>query len=285
MIGKVSGGSNAKGILEYCYYEKMNMSEIRSEKLTMKDVRGEVLYVQNLGLSTLKDGRFDIKDIAVQFKAVADQNSKLTKYIWHQSFSFPKDEVPTNSQIETISKEFSDVFGFQNNQLITFKHTDKDHEHFHIVANRIDYNGKTTAKDSDNFKRIGNFCRDMETQLGLTPVPNMFCLQPKKQGDKNISMYNQSSIAQKIKASLGKCIEASKSLDELKANLKSEKIKMYTGRGISFFDQESKAKFKGSDLGREYSLMHIEKQIDPHTKKNSSNLKELNSKKISSLKR
>lgn len=36
---------------------------------------------------------------------------------------------------------------------------------------------------------------------------------------------------------------------------------MYRKRGISFLYTKTAAKFKGSDLGREYSLMNIEKRL------------------------
>ena len=100
MIGKCSGGSNPGGLLDYCYYEKTNLSEKQKAKLNLEHVRGEVIYLQNLGLSQLKDGRFDMEDLAVQFKDCASQNPNLTKYVWHQSFSFPKDENLDKEKIE-----------------------------------------------------------------------------------------------------------------------------------------------------------------------------------------
>jgi Relaxase/Mobilisation nuclease domain len=262
MIGKCTGGSRAGGLLEYCYYEKEMLTEKQKAMLGLKDVRGEVMYVQNLGLSQLPDGRFDMKDLATQFIDCASQNPNLKKYVWHQSFSFPKDEKLDKDKIEGISKEFSEKFGFENNQLIVFQHNDTDHKHFHIVANRIDFNGKTTASDSNNFKKIGNFCREMEQKFQLTPTPNMKCLSYKLEKAHQINQtYSQSEIAERIKNTIKKHLPNAKTLGELEQNLEKDKIKMYQGRGVSFYDKESKAKFKGSDLGREFSLQNIEKKL------------------------
>jgi Relaxase/Mobilisation nuclease domain len=261
MIGKCSGGSNAGGLLEYCYYEK-ELSKKQKKLLGLEDVRGEVIYVQNLGLSQLEDGRFDMQDLASQYKDCASQNPKLEKYIWHQSFSFPKDEAIEKEKIQEISKDFSEKFGFNNNQLIVFQHNDTAHKHFHIVANRIDFNGKTTATDKNNYMRIGNFCREMELKHHLTQTPNMKCLSYKLEKAHQLTKeYSKSTIAQHIKRTIDKHLPISKNLEELSKHLEKEKIKMYQGRGIAFFDKESKAKFKGSDLGREYSLQNIEKKL------------------------
>lgn len=71
MIGKCSSGSNPGGLLDYCYYEKTNLSEKQKAKLNPEHVRGEVIYVQNMGLSQLPDGRFDMNDVVQQFKDCA----------------------------------------------------------------------------------------------------------------------------------------------------------------------------------------------------------------------
>ncbi len=261
MIGKCTGGSNAAGLLEYCYYEK-ELTEKQKALLSLKDVRGEVIYVQNLGLSQLEDGRFDMKDLASQIKDCANQNPSLKKFVWHQSFSFPKDEIVDKEKIQEISKDFSEKFGFDNNQMIVFEHTDTAHKHFHIVANRIDFNGKTTASDKNNFKKIGNFCREMEIKHNLTQTPNMKCLSYKlDKAHKLTKEYSKSDIAENIKECIDKYLPKSKTMVDLSKLLEKDKIKMYQGRGIAFYDKESKAKLKGSDLGREYSLQNIEKKL------------------------
>jgi hypothetical protein len=267
MIGKFSGGSNPGGLLDYCYYEKANLSEKQKAKLNSENVRGEVIYVQNIGLSQLADGGFDMNDVAHQFKDCASQNPKLEKYVWHQSFSFPKDEIIEKDKIQEISKDFSEKFGFDNNQIIVFQHNDTDHKHFHIVANRIDFNGKTTATDKNNYKKIGNFCREMELKHNLKQTQNMKCLSPKlDKSHKLTKEYSKSDIAESIKESIKKHLPNSKTFEELGKNLANEKIKMYQGRGIAFFDKASKSKFKGSDLGKDYSLSNLEKKLGQEPK-------------------
>lgn len=256
MIGKVTTGSRPNGILNYCYYEKAELSE--KEKVGIGDVRGEVIYAQNLAFDSHEDGRYNMDYLAQQFKDCAAMNSKLKDYIWHQSFSFPTHENPTNEQLEKLTVAFSKDFGFEDNQLVAFKHTDKAHPHIHIVGNRINATGETTAKDSYSKLRTGDFCRKMELELGLSITPNMKSLQSKE--EKSVE-FSRSKVADSIRSKIDRHISTSKNLEELKRGLKKEEIKMYQGRGVSFVDEKSGAKFKGSELGREYSLMNLESKV------------------------
>jgi hypothetical protein len=65
--------------------------------------------------------------------------------------------------------------GFQDNQYVAISHGDTQHEHLHIVANRIGFDGKT-ANDSNSYKRMANFCRQVKKSYQLKPVlsPNKF---------------------------------------------------------------------------------------------------------------
>ena len=256
MIGKVTGGSNPIGLLNYCYYEKEKLSVAEKARLTPADVRGEIVYIQNLGINTMSDGRFDMDYLAKQFRDCADKNQNLTNYVWHQSFSFPKGEIPTKEQIQRISTTFAKDFGFSDNQLVVFQHNDTNHAHFHIVANRINFNGKTTAKDGYSYLKTGTFCRKIELELGLQTTPNMKALLPEKERE-----ISSNTLAQSIRDKIDRNLLKHKTMEDLRKSLEKEGVKMYQNRGVSFLDTKTAAKFKGSDLGREYSLMNIEKRL------------------------
>lgn len=258
MIGKMTSGSNPSGLLYYCYYEKDKLSAEEKAKLTPDDIRGELIYIQNLAIQTLPDGRFDMDYLAKQFRDCADQNQHLKNYVWHQSFSFPNGEAPTKEQIEDISTSFARDFGFSENQLVVFRHNDTHHAHFHIVANRINFEGKTTAKDSYSHLRTGTFCREIELEMGLQITPNMKALLPKREQEKR---FSTSDLAQSIRQKIDHHLPYNHSFEELKKALDKDGVKMYQKRGVSFLDKKSKAQFKGSDLGREYSLMNLGRRL------------------------
>ena len=254
MIGKAGLGSYAKGILEYCYYEK-ELTVKQRKNLTPEDVRGELIYVQHLALETVPDGRYDLDYLARQFLDNMDKNRNLTKFIWHQSFSFPPSEKPSDKQITTIVTEFAKEFGFEQNQMLVFRHEDTANAHFHLVANRLNYNGKNTADHFNNYARTGKFCRRMELELGLNITPQMRIISGKAEHE----LSDQSKI--KLKELLDRLLPSVHSLDELSEALKEQGYKTYPGRGIAFFNTKNRMKVKGSELGRQYSLANLQKRL------------------------
>jgi hypothetical protein len=255
MIGNVELGNYPKELLNYCYYDKLLTPEQRNH-LGPKDVRGEILYIQNLSLEKLPDGRFDMDSLTRQFLGNRDKNRKLNKFVWHQSFSFPPGEKPTIEQIREIATAFAKDFGFENNQLIVFRHLDKAHEHIHVAANRINYNGKNTADHFNNYARTGKFCRRMELTLGLEITPEMYLTDPERQ-----KQHQTNQAVLNLKALIDQHLPLVYSLQELQEKLKGHGYKTYLGRGIAFVNTNNGTKIKGSEIGRDYSLANLEKRI------------------------
>lgn len=255
MIGKVSLGSSAKRLIEYCYYDKQVSAKMQ-RKLDTEEVRGELVYIQNLGIKIQPDGKLDLDYLIKQFEDNHSRNTQLTKYIWHQSFSFAPGEKTSNETITSITTEFAKEFGFEENQMLVFKHEDTGNRHFHIVANRLNHNGKNTADHFKNYARIGIFSRKMEHKLGLVQAPDMRINQRRTQ---ELSVTDNAHL--KLRQTIDKLLDTVKSIDELKKELITVGYKSYIGRGIAFFNMQKKIKIKGSDLGRDYSLSSLENRL------------------------
>jgi len=75
-------------------------------------------------------------------------------------------------------EECGKQLGFENNQYIAIHHIDTDHQHIHIVANRVGFDGKT-VRDSRNYQKIASYCRKMELKYELKQV-----LLPKSKEEK-----------------------------------------------------------------------------------------------------
>jgi hypothetical protein len=250
MIGKASLGSNAKRLIEYCYYDKQVSAKMQ-RKLDTEEVRGELVYIK-----IQPDGKLDLDYLIKQFEDNHSRNTQLTKYIWHQSFSFAPGERPSNETITSVTTEFAREFGFEQNQMLVFKHEDTGNSHFHIVANRLNHNGKNTADHFKNYARIGTFSRRMEHELKLVQAPDMRINLRKAQ---EISATDHAHL--KLKQTINKLLDSVKSINELKKELMTVGYKSYIGRGIAFFNMQRKIKIKGSDLGRDYSLSSLEKRL------------------------
>ena len=178
MIGKVASiGTSFLGTLEYCYYAtRPNRSLDRSQ------VRGELLYFQHVPASTVTDSKqikggketpLNLEKMSERMQRIANLNRRVEKPVWHQAFSFPLGEKVDTETMAEICQLFAQRFGMENNQLVAFRHADKDHDHFHIIANRINLDGKNTAKTRFNFLEMGRFCREVEQLYKLTPTTQM----------------------------------------------------------------------------------------------------------------
>jgi hypothetical protein len=69
----------------------------------------------------------------------------------------------------TIRHGYLEANGFNQHQYIMFRHTDAGHPHFHILVNRIGYDGSVVT-DSNDYARSEKVLRDLEKKYNLTQV-------------------------------------------------------------------------------------------------------------------
>lgn len=128
------------------------------------------------------------------------------------------------------------------------------HQHFHIVANRINFEGKTSVSDSNSYRRMSEFFRKMELkyQLQQTLSPRVFL--PKNQRLIPRNDKRKTTMKERIEEQ----VYQSKSVDEFMERLKYLGVDTIKSRGISFIDDKG-VKLKGSEIG--FSLAKVEKII------------------------
>lgn len=248
MIGKAITGGNISGLLNYCYYEKTKLKKERN-------VRGEYIFSQNVQI-LLTDGRLNLSAISKQFSDIARLNQNCTQPFWHQCFSFPKNENPSNGLLEQITIDFALDFGFFERQMIAFRHYDKEHHHFHIISNRLDLDGKNAVKTSNNYYRINTFCRKMEKKYGLKSVE---IGRTNKIDGKENPISNK--YADDLRATIDIFLPKAQSIDEFAKMMQKQGYMIEKGRGITFVLPKNNIRIKGSDLGKEYSLSNLSKRL------------------------
>lgn len=248
MIGKAITGGNISGLLNYCYFENT-----KSKK--EKNVRGEYIFSQNVQI-LLTDGRLNLSAISQQFSDIARLNQNCTQPFWHQCFSFPKEENPSNELLEKITIDFALDFGFFEKQMIAFRHYDKEHHHFHIISNRLDLDGKNAVKTSNNYYRINTFCRKMEKKYGLKSVE---IGRTNKIDGKENPINNK--YADDLRATIDIFLPKAQSIDEFAKMMQKQGYMIKKGRGITFVLPKNNIRIKGSDLGKEYSLSNLSKRL------------------------
>jgi len=204
------------------------------------------LYLTNL-LATKKE-------LAAQFNDVRLLNQKVQKPVLHITLSLAPEDKIEKSKLMEMARECAKEMGFENNQYIAVSHIDTGHQHLHIVANRIGYDGKVVS-DSQNYKKMAQYCRKMELKYDLKQV-----LSPRRylsQEQRNIPRHDQRKerLQQDIEQVLSKC----GNYQEFEQRMKEKGYQITKGRGILITD-EKKVKVKGSEVG--YPLQKIEKILD-----------------------
>jgi Relaxase/Mobilisation nuclease domain len=245
MIGKVMVGKGFAGCISYCLEDKKIKNRVNHDEHLIKN-RAEILQ-HNLCFG-------DKKNLCSQFNDVRKLNPKQSRPVMHMTMSFAPGERMERPQLLEIVEECANEFGFENNQFFSVQHLDTEHQHLHIVANRINLEGRTNVTDSNNFKKMAGFCRKMEIKYGLTqvPSPRAFLSREQKQIPRNDNRKN------KIRAVLQDAIRDCKSQEEFYKSAEARGFQVVKTRGVAFIDEKG-VKVKGSDIG--LSQQGIEKQV------------------------
>ncbi|NJM89262.1 MAG: relaxase/mobilization nuclease domain-containing protein [Hydrococcus sp. RU_2_2] len=148
MIGKQVKGTSFRGVLNY---------------LAAKE-EAQLIGGNMVG----KTPRF----LAAEFKVARELNPNLKKAVYHASLSLPKTERLDNESWRAIASDYIKGMGFEGSQYVVYRHTDKQHDHIHIVASRIRLSDGTTVSDSWDYRRSETLIRDLEQKYQLTVAPS-----------------------------------------------------------------------------------------------------------------
>jgi hypothetical protein len=227
MIGKSTTGGGFKGLVAY----------------TTQKAGAEILDQQNL---------FGKPEIwSAQFRNVASSRN-LKSPVFHASLSLPHGERGTKEQHQTAARAYLKSMGFdvEKTQYAVIRHTDTQHDHIHILANRVQLDNKV-VNDFQHKKRTHEATRAAELAAG-------FQVQPERVNAGKIKELRD-KIDQSLQASGG-------NLANFEKELKARGIKLHTNisqttgyvSGLSF--EVAGRTYKGSEIGKSYSAGGLKKQ-------------------------
>lgn len=84
----------------------------------------------------------------------------------HISLNPHPDDKLTDAQFSQLADDYMKMMGFENVPFLVFKHEDIDRFHLHIVALRVDTDGRCIS-DRNNFYKNKKVCRELEKKYGL----------------------------------------------------------------------------------------------------------------------
>ena len=244
MIAKAVKGRGFRGALEY---------DLEREKGHMID--------SNMSGETPRE-------LAAEFGAIRKLRPTLNRAVLHVSLSAAPGEELTDDQWREIGQRYLSGMGLDDNQYIMTRHTDTDHEHIHILANRITFAGATVS-DSQDYKRQEALMREIEKEYNLKAVV------PSKDAERRASTKNEieksirtgqpstrSQLQQLCAAAANDCPSVSEYAKRLDA-VGVAVVPVYQGNGAKLSGlsyQLDGEVMKGSDLGKAYSPMGLSKR-------------------------
>ena len=211
-----------------------------------------------------------VVNMTKEFNMVRQLRPRLEKAVYHVSLSLPPGENLSDGNFTALAFDYLKGMGFDSNQYITYRHTDTQHEHIHIIANRVKYSGAVVS-DSRDYKRSEKLVRKLEVKYGLSTVESPKLKKKAGITQKEIEKAirtGQAPIKLMLQQRIDGALLQSKNISDFIRELEKKKVcpvfnaSMTTGRvtGISF-DHEGVV-YKGSTLGRQYSWNNIIKHLN-----------------------
>ena len=210
----------------------------------------------------VKDVRLDDNaTIARSMQGQADDKPgrKLKNPVYHISLDFAHEDAPklTDALMVEIAREYMRRMGITNTQYIVCRHTDREHQHLHIVANRVDNDGNTISDSNDNVRNV-KVCKALTREYGLHFSKGKMNVKRDRLRGKDKVKYQ---IYDAVKAALPHCNCWSDLCDRLakqgigvnfKYNKNEGKI-----LGVSFTKNE--ISFSGSRIDRSMSFYKLDR--------------------------
>ena len=109
------------------------------------------------------------RELAAEFGAIRALRPTLGKAVLHVSLTAAPGEQLSDAEWRDIGQQYLAGMGFSDHQYVLTRHTDTAHDHIHLVANRIGYDGAVVS-DSRDYPRQEQLMREIEREYGLQEV-------------------------------------------------------------------------------------------------------------------
>ena len=248
MICKIINGQAFRGCVQY------NLEKVDNGK-------GEILFCE--GVRETPSG------MTADFETQAALSHRVQQAVIHTSVSFhAKDtEKLDNEVMKNIARDYLREMGLENTQYAVIRHHDKEHPHFHIIANKVDNDGKGLKNQFYNFLQAKKISEELEQKYGLTvAVEKDVTLKEQvknMKGEGSTPEVFKREVQDLIQKALG---AACTSFESLKVVAQKEKIELLlkedkTGRVVGISFSKGELKIKGSDVSQQFSAKHLEEKL------------------------
>ncbi|EEB0648888.1 relaxase/mobilization nuclease domain-containing protein [Salmonella enterica] len=211
--------------------------------------------------------------LSAEFNATKLLRSDVSKPVWHNSLRLPVGESLPMQKWKQIADDYMKRMGFSETHLRAYVlHDDKDGQHIHIVASRIDAtSGKLYLGKNENLIST-RIIQELEKDYQLTRTKGTDAVKPSSSPAKRKKSRNEAMLEERTGKKCAKTIiqEAIDTLitskipeERFVQQLADQKIKAIpnrasTGKMNGFSFEYAKISFKASQLGKKYSWKNLE---------------------------
>ncbi|NJL40572.1 MAG: relaxase/mobilization nuclease domain-containing protein [Leptolyngbyaceae cyanobacterium RM1_406_9] len=205
-------------------------------------------------------------ELAAEFRFSQQLNPKVNRVVYHASLSLPHTEHLKNDIWYEIAKKYLQAMGFDMNQYAVVRHSDRDHDHAHIVASRIRLDG-TTVSDSWDYHRSEVAIRQLEQEYGLQSLHSSQekdSRSPTTGEQRLLARTGEESVRVQLQRSLDQATQSSLTMPQLIEQLQQKGISIRVSnhqtdqiKGISY--ELNGVAFSGTHLGKAYTFTGLQK--------------------------
>jgi hypothetical protein len=204
----------------------------------------------------------DYKLMVEDFEHQRNLRPEKHQAVFHAVLSFyPGEKVPDDKMVR-IAEQYLERIGMVNTQYAVTKHTDKDHLHMHVIANRVDNEGHSIAEGWIGLK-AKNVAKELTQEHELVAVK-----------EKNLDLTHHRALQPAeakryhIYEAIANSLERSNNFAQLERKLLRKGIETrfrYNDQtqepeGISF--RFGKQCFKGSQIDRQFTFKGLQRQFE-----------------------
>ena len=244
MIGKQVKGRSFRRLLDY-----------------LENKQGAVLLGSNMGGS-------NALELAAEFESLRRLNPRIERVAYHASLSVAKDEQLDAYTWKRIARDYLREMGFSCNQYCLYRHTDRDHDHVHLVASRVQFDGRCTS-DSWDYVRSEKVIRKLEVDYNLKSATRSNSLRrsPTTGEWRYTERTGELSQREQIQNAVDALSEVSVNSTDLAARLRKQDITLSlchdeTGKLCGVTYEKGGSYYSGTQLGAGYTLAGLQKYKD-----------------------
>lgn len=115
----------------------------------------------------------DAAAVPIIMRATAAQSVRVQKPVYHLSIALPPEETLSQDVMERVVDQSLADLGLSGHQALMVAHNDTDHQHVHVMVNRVHPESGKAWCNSLDWSRIEKSLRTQEKELGLRYVPGI----------------------------------------------------------------------------------------------------------------